>query len=236
MSKTFGPITIEEKNNIAILTWRAGENRFNPDSIKTLNTVLDYVEQTEVIALITMGDGKFYSNGLDLTWMIANASKVPEFIKSFLQFLKRLLTFPIPTIAAINGHAYAGGLMMCFAHDYRVMREDRGFICLPEVDINIPLAPGMNALVNTKISDASTFRDAVLTGRKYGGKDAEAAKIVDFAVPENQLLPRSLEIATKTGGKNRTTYSALKQEMYNHAVTLLNSGSLGLGATSLAKL
>jgi len=236
MSKNFGAVTVEEKNGVAILTWRGGENRFNPDSIKNLNAALDYVEKSEATALITTGDGKFYSNGLDLTWMLANTALVMEFIKTFLHFLKKLLIFPIPTIAAMNGHAYAGGLMMCLAHDYRVMRADRGFICLPEVDINIPLAPGMNALINAKITDASIYREAILTGKKYGGKEAVATKIVDFAVSENELLPKALEIAGKTGGKNRATYTALKQEMFNRAVALLDLGSIGLGTIAFSKL
>jgi enoyl-CoA hydratase/carnithine racemase len=61
--------------------------------------------------------------------------------------LGRLLCFPVPTIAAINGHAFAGGFMLAFAHDYRIMRTDRGFLCLPEIDLGMGLLPGMNAII-----------------------------------------------------------------------------------------
>ena len=58
-----------------------------------------------------------------------------------------MLIFPVPTIAALNGHAFAAGMMLALAHDYRVMRDDRGFLCLPEVDLHMPFAPGMNSII-----------------------------------------------------------------------------------------
>ncbi len=63
-----------------------------------------------------------------------------------MDFLAKFLRFPMITVAAINGHAYAGGLMFAFAHDYRIMNEDFGNLCLSEIKFGIGLAPGMNAI------------------------------------------------------------------------------------------
>ncbi|MCG2942458.1 enoyl-CoA hydratase/isomerase family protein, partial [Escherichia coli] len=66
------------------------------------------------------------------------------------ELFSRVLTFSLPTAAAVNGHAFGGGAMLAMAHDYRVMRDDRGYFCFPEVDINIPFTPGMAALIQAK--------------------------------------------------------------------------------------
>ena len=77
----------------------------------------------------------------------------------------------MPTIAALQGHTFAAGALLALANDVRIMREDRGFFCLPEVDISIPFAPGMSALIQSKLSP-DTAQEAMLTGRRYGGVDA----------------------------------------------------------------
>ena len=59
--------------------------------------------------------------------------------------LARFLTLPVPTAAAVVGHAFGAGAMLALAHDFRVMRADRGYFCFPEVDIRIPFTPGMAA-------------------------------------------------------------------------------------------
>ena len=98
-------------------------------------------------ALVTVANGKFYSNGLDLQWLSANGEKAQWYVDRVHGLFARVLTLPVPTIAAINGHAFGAGAMLALAHDFRVMRTDRGFFCLPEVDIRIPFTPGMAALV-----------------------------------------------------------------------------------------
>jgi enoyl-CoA hydratase/carnithine racemase len=97
--------------------------------------------------LVTVGLGKFYSNGLDLNWMAANKSQSAANLLEAHKIFARLLNLPVPTIAAINGHAYAAGMMLALSHDFRVMRDDRGFLCLPEVDLHMPFTPGMNAVI-----------------------------------------------------------------------------------------
>src|SRR5512135_246059 len=134
----------------------------------------------------------FYSNGFDLAWLAGDGqSEGAVFVGDVMRFLGRLMAFPVPTVAAINGHAFAAGAMLALAHDYRVMRADRGFFCLPEVDIKLPLAPGMTALIKNRLSPAA-FRDAILTGARIGGSDAASRGIVDEAVPGSDVLSRAI--------------------------------------------
>src|SRR5262249_29524710 len=140
-------LDLRREGQVFVLTMQSGENRFNHTFVDAFNQALDTVEASSgPAALVTIGTEKFYSNGLDLHW-IAGEGAGEDFLASVLRLLGRVLGFPLPTVAAINGHAFAAGAMLALAHDFRVMRADRGYFCLPEVDINLPLAPGMTALI-----------------------------------------------------------------------------------------
>jgi enoyl-CoA hydratase/carnithine racemase len=134
----------------------------------------------------------------------------------------RLLSFPMATVAAINGHAFAAGLMMAVAHDFRVMRADRGFVCLPEVDLGtgLPLTPGMQAVLRARLP-LSTVHEAVVTGRRYGGPEAAARGFVDEVAAEEEVLARAVEIASGLAGKHRATLGALKRGLHAEALDVL---------------
>jgi len=221
-------VDLKKEGDIFILTMQAGENRFNRTFIDAMNQALDTVEKSSgPAALVTIGgEEKFYSNGLDLAWLVGDGEKErPQFVKSVLKFLGRLMAFPIPTVAAINGHVFAAGAMMALAHDFRVMRTDRGFFCLPEVDINIPMAPGMTALIKSRLLP-NVFRSCILTGMRIGGVEAKELGIVDEAVSAEQVLPRAMARASSMANKGRDIYGSLKRGMYAEAVALLESGAV----------
>jgi enoyl-CoA hydratase/carnithine racemase len=219
-------VNLRKMEEVFVITMEAGENRFNPGFISAMNQALDQIERSSgPAALITIGgEEKFYSNGLDLAWLMGEGKNEWEtFIPEVLKFLGRLMAFPVPTVAAMNGHAFAAGAMLALAHDYRVMRADRGFFCLPEVDIKIPLAPGMNSLIRCRMSPA-VFRDTVLTGKRIGGTEAKGMGIVDEAVPLDQVQQRAIEIAAGLAAKDRKIFRTLKREMYRETIDLLERG------------
>jgi len=223
-------VGVKREGDIFILTMRSGENRLNRTFIEAVNQALDSVEQSSgPAALVTTGgEEKFYSNGLDLAWLAGDGEKErPQFIKSVLKLLGRLMAFPMPTVAAINGHAFAAGAMLALAHDFRVMRADRGFFCLPEVDINIPIAPGMMALIESRLSP-TVFRTSILMGTRFGGLEAKELGIVDEAVPSDQVLARAIARASSMANKGRDIYRTLKRTMYAEAIALLESGAMDL--------
>lgn len=215
-------IKLEQHGPVYVLTMRSGENRFNRPFIDALNGALDEVEGgSGPAALVTVGEDKFYSNGLDLTWLTGEgAQEGPAFVNRVLALLGRVLALPVPTLAALNGHAFAGGAMLALAHDFRVMRADRGFFCLPEVDINLPFAPGMRALIQAKL-DPSVCHDLMLTGRRIGGGEAAALRVVDETADADQVLARAVARAESLAGKERATYGAIRRAMYEPVIRLL---------------
>jgi Delta3-Delta2-enoyl-CoA isomerase len=220
-------IDLRRDGGVFVLTMRAGENRFNRSFVTAFNEALDTVEaSTGPAALVTTGEDKFYSNGLDLAWMSGDGqSEAGTFVGDVLRLLGRMLTFPVPTAAAMNGHAFAAGGMLALAHDFRVMRADRGFFCLPEVDIQIPLAPGMTALIASRLTP-TVFRDAILTGARIGGADAQTRAIVDDAVAADEVVARAVARVAPLASKDRLIYGALKRGMYRDAYALLASGAV----------
>ena len=172
-------------------------------------------------ALVMVGDGKFFSNGLDLEWIVAHRDEAKAFFVAIHDLFAQLLVAPFPTVAAIQGHAYAAGAMVALAHDVRIMREDRGYLCLPEVDIRLPFTPGMSALVSCKLTPQSAHQ-AMVFGRRYAAPDALAAGIVDEVASEVDLLPRAIACAEELAGKDAATIGAIKRGLYGPVLAALD--------------
>ncbi|KAF9532574.1 ClpP/crotonase-like domain-containing protein [Crepidotus variabilis] len=156
-------------------------------------------------ALIIVGkmdQDKFFSNGLDF----ANSSKDPNFFQlTFDPMLKRLLVFPIPTIAAINGHCYAGGLMLSLACDYRVMTDGtsrNAWLCMNEVHFGAPWPHSFAAILRAKIGDHRLQRKIAIEGHKFTPQEALQDGILDYIVKGKtaEILAKAEELADKFGG------------------------------------
>jgi enoyl-CoA hydratase/carnithine racemase len=128
----------------------------------------------------------------------------------------------MPTAAALNGHAFGAGAMLAMAHDYRVMRADRGFFCFPEVDIRIPFTPGMAALIQAKLTPAAAVA-SMTTGRRFGGVDALEFGIVDGTAAADSVVRDAVAMVAPHGGKDAGTLAAIKTTMYGPAVNALAS-------------
>jgi Delta3-Delta2-enoyl-CoA isomerase len=208
---------------IFVLDLGDGENRFNPDSLDALEGYLDQIEAAPTPrALVTAATGKIWSNGLDLEWMAAHGDQAMPFITRIHALLARVLELSVPSVAALQGHTFAAGAMFALAHDQRVMRADRGFFCLPEIDINIPFTPGMSALIAARLP-AGTAHESMTTGRRYGGSDAAVAGIVDDAIGETDVLPRAIERAASLADKNPDTLRTIKQRLYSDTLEALRA-------------
>lgn len=213
--------TLDRQDQVFVLDLGDDENRFNPDSVAQWNSFIDDVEESPPPrALVISARGKIWSNGLDLEWFAANVDQVPSFINEVHRLLARVLALGVPTVAAIQGHCFAAGAMLALACDERVMRADRGFFCLPEVDIHIPFTPGMGALIQSRLAPQAAH-EAMTTGRRYGGEEALTAGIVQRTAGEEDVLATAIARASELAGKDPGTLSIIKERMYDHALSLL---------------
>ena len=213
--------TLTRSDDVLVLNLGDTENRFHPDWLAEVDALIDEVQAaTGPKALVTTASGKFFSNGLDLDWLGSNSDQFLPYVISVHHLFERVLALPVPSVAAIQGHAFAGGGMLALAHDFRVMRADRGFFCLPEVDINIPFSRGMSGLIQGRLSK-KTAHEAMTTGKRYGGGDALSAGIVDAIANEDDVLSAAIEIAAPLAAKAGPTLGTIKQRMYVEALAAL---------------
>ena len=216
-------VVLERQGAVYVLRMDEGENRFNPPFVEALHRAIDTVESHDgPCALVTTGSGKFYSNGLDLDWL-GSGEDTAGFLDSVHAVLGRILGLDVYTVAAVNGHAFAAGAMLAAVHDRVVMRADRGYWCLPEVDLGLPLTPEMYAALAAHL-DRRVLAEAALTGRRFSAEQAVAAGIVAEAQPEDDVLPRSIEIASGLADKSRRVVAAHKALLYGDVVAATTAG------------
>ncbi len=215
-------LTRDADTSVYVLRMDAGENRFVPETIAAWNAALDEVEKAPAPkALVTTGTGKFYSNGLDLEHM-ARCGDVDGYVSSVLAIFKRVLTFPAYTVAAINGHAFGAGAQVALAHDARVMREDRGFFCMPEIDMKAFLHPGMTALIQARLPHQSAH-ELIVTGTRYPAARALERRMVDRALPEAEVVPAAVAMAAELAPKADPVMGVLKRDLYPRALEALDA-------------
>ena len=212
---------LDREGDVFVLDIGDDENRFNPDWMSAVDALLDEaIAADSPRALVTKATGKFWSNGLDLDWLGQNQDRAEDFVVQVHDLLAKFLGAPIPTVAAIQGHCFAAGAMLALAHDWRVMRADRGFFCLPEADINIPFTPGMNALITAKLTPAAAST-AMVGARRFGGDEALAAGIVDAAASEDAVAADAVALASAYASKQSATLATIKQRMYEPVLSVL---------------
>ena len=208
------------------------QNVFNPTMVSLLSEALEVVEKaTHPKALVVTGRGKFFSNGLDLKFLMEHdETDCNAMIETLWRFLARLLVMDCRTVAAINGHGFGAGLFLALACDFRIMRTEKGYLCWPELNLGMRLAKGFAELSKSKMSPA-TLREGVLTGKRYGSKDAIKAGIVDSECPMEQLESRAMEIAShglaqnlKLANFNPKSFQQMKIELYTDAYRALSLG------------
>lgn len=209
-------IELRRDGEVHIVTLDNGPNMIDPAWQARMLEVLDAVEADcdGDAGLVATGAGKFFSNGLNVEVVMGlQGEDMARFGAAMGQIMGRLLLLPIPTVAAVNGHAFAAGAFLALACDYRLMREDRGWICISEVDAGVPIGAPMMTLLKGKVS-ARIARDAVLTGKRYAADDAIEAGFADGKAAEADLLADAKKLASSMASKQRRIFKTLKRQLY----------------------
>ncbi|KAI9875229.1 MAG: hypothetical protein M1830_008724 [Pleopsidium flavum] len=218
-----GSITCTQRGpKIYLLTFLSPpDNRLTPAFCSSFLLALDILEYRfpKGIVITTSAIPKFYSNGLNYE----SATKSKSFFSESLYPLwRRLLTYPMPTLALINGHAFAAGLMTAMMHDYRLFNPHRGYLCLNELDFGAPLKPPMASVFRQKLPSPATYRTLVLESKRFNALEALREGIVDGlgGLEEALAFAEEMKLVEKGGSG---VYGRLKAEMWKETVRLLEN-------------
>lgn len=208
-----------------VIDFGADENTTDLAWVATMNDLLDQAATVDgPKILITTGSGKHYSNGLDVAWMAGKESQdIIDYVNSVELVLGRLLTFPAPTIAAINGHAFGAGAFSLIAHDYAVMREDRGYVCWPEVHLGMGFSPGLLAMVKNLLPPR-VGREAIVAGPRYSAADAIERGFVDQATSLDTLLDAAVALGAPHAPTATGSVAQIKKQFHQPVMAALGTG------------
>ena len=214
-------ISLETHDDVFVIDLGDADNRFNDVTVAALHACLDEIEASDgPAALVTTASGKIWSNGLDLDYVGSLGDDFVGFINEVQRVFVRLLRLPMPTVAAIQGHVFAGGAMLALAHDVRVMRADRGYFCLPEVDLGMSFTDGMAALIAAKLSQPALQRLGVM-GDRIGAEAGVALGVIDAAVGLDEVVTTAIERATALSPKAAPNLAAIRENFYGEAIEAL---------------
>lgn len=221
-------MTWSKDETVAIITMTNGENRQNLEFAHTLKAMLDEIiaDKSITALVITSNDEKNFSQGVDVNWIMERMQKneyqpVRDFINGMDDVFKTLLLYPVPVIAAINGHAFGNGSILSCACDFRFMRSDRGFFCFPEVNIGIPFRWGMNAFMKKAIP-LHILSQMELTGNRYTAPELEKHNIIVKACANQEDLMTSTMAFAKTFQKKRGIFGKIKERLYGDIIEVLD--------------
>lgn len=220
-------IELERDGDVFILSMVDGDNRWNTTFVREYAQALDEVEASDgPAALVTVSTHeKCFSNGLDLEWVSGTGEHRggdrSVFGAEFMALMGRIITLQVPTIAALNGHAFGAGFMCALAHDVRIMRADRGYLCANELLIGLTIPAPEVALFSHKLS-ASAFHETVILAKRWTAPAAFAAGFVEAAVPLDELraaaISRAAELAPLAA--HRENFAWQKEALYGEDAAL----------------
>ena len=208
-------IRIEEQDGIAIMFLdkppvNAIDRRLVDDGRKGL---VQLSADKDIRALIITGSGKCFSAGLDLKVApYYSLSEQRQMVEELNNVVLKLYGFPIPTVAAVNGHAIAGGFILALSCDYRIGTTSEFKIGVTESRVGIPFPVSTMEVLRAELSP-SVARKMTLVGRNLGPLEAFQNGVLDELQPSDQVLSRAKEVAMDLGAIPRKAYAQIKHQL-----------------------
>jgi len=220
-------MSLRNEGKVAIISMDNGKNANNLEFAQQLLDLLKQVEEekTNKALILTSSDEKNWSQGIDVMWLMSSIQGgKKDDVKAFLSIMDEvysyMMQYPMPIIAAMNGHTFGNGIVIAAACDFRFMRSDKGYICFPEVDMNIPFVPGLIDVI-LKAIPKYKFNDMILTGRKLGASEMAEANFIDRTFESVDSLDEGALEFAKTFSKSRAIFAEHKRRLHKPVLDAL---------------
>jgi enoyl-CoA hydratase len=224
----------ENKGDIAILRMAHGKvSALDAAFCEAMTVELERLQRDSPRAMVLTGTGSAFSAGVDLYQLVeGGADYVRHFLPLMESFLRALLVFSKPLVAAINGHAIAGGCIMAAAADYRVMATGDGRIGVPELAVGVPFPRLPLEILASRLSP-TVLRTLIYSGRTVPADEALVLGFIDEAAAPDRVLQRAVSIAEQFGAIPAQTF-ALTKRAFTESVLERVRGSAGSNAEIVA--
>lgn len=214
---------MEIPDGVKLIRLECGKaNAIDGALLETLGTALDEALSEDARAVVVTGYDRFFSAGLNLKNLPDTHKGMSAFVETFDHGMRRLWSFPLPTVAAINGHAIAGGCVLAAACDVRVAADGDYRVGLSEIDLGVPFPASALEILRAAI-DAAWLTELVLGGRLLGPKDAREAGLLHAVVPSESLMPESLARADRLGAKPQPAFRRTKETLRADALARIEA-------------
>jgi Delta3-Delta2-enoyl-CoA isomerase len=202
---------------------------FTLKGIEAINRALDYLDTVkgEIGLITTSSDSKIYSAGIDFTQFGVSRQYTIGFLMHFQKLFARFLSLSYPTVAAINGHCIAGGIMLAMAHDFRVQRGDLGIISMSEISLGMPIPWGMLFLIRDKIS-YPTLRMLAQFGHKFTPQESLKGGLVDQLCDPKEVVDQAVKLLQPFVEKSsaRGAFAQIKSALNHRGIKAANQDFL----------
>ena len=207
-------LVINRQDDVAIVELtRSVTNPLNPELVNLLTETLEELrgDPTVRALVLTSSSTKFFSIGLDIPELFVLTKRdFTRFFHSFNGLCIDLYTFPKPTVAAIPGHAIAGGCIVALCCDYRFIAEGKKLMGLNEIKLGVPV-PYPGDCILRQIVGAQNARNIMESGDFYGPETLLEMGVVDEVHPEEKLLSLSIEKASSLGKHPHPAFGMIKR-------------------------
>jgi enoyl-CoA hydratase len=205
--------TIDDE--VVLLRFEHGKvNAMDTELLTALRDEIDELRRAGSPCLVLTGRGSSFSAGVDLYRVVDGGA---EYVRHFLPLVstavRRLLSYPRPVVAALNGHAIAGGFVLACAADRRLLVEGSAKAGVTELPVGVPF-PWLALEAVRTVAGERLCRQMVYSGGLYGAAAAQAAGLVDELVPAERLLERALDVVRQMGRIPKESFRLVKRQLW----------------------